>query len=504
MFLKTICMCGVALGAFVPNVVYAQAQPSDAAETAPPAEGDIIVTAQRREEVLQNVPIAVSVFQADKLSGANVNQLTELSKMTPSLYIPEGGSQSVPYIRGVGSAAITPGNESTAAVYVDGVYQFDKTGILLQSFPEVSSIQVLRGPQGTLFGRNATSGAILIATRQPGKDTGAMLEGTFGTSDRRARAYLEAPLTDSLSGSVSGFYNYQTPYINVRNAATAAKIGKRTGDGKSYGFRGKLAYDDGGPFTAELQGNYVNGYITAIFAEQPVPGSPTSVGEAVAAGIGVNIREPRNSYYGEIRPITTYETYGGSLKMSYDFGGFSLQSTSAYTKSKSGVQLDLDQAPVPVFFFTTALAGRAYQQELLLQSDKSSKLQWVGGAFYINYRDGYKALDQYVGLSVPDHLAFDTIPQQLLDLSAAGDWACFRSGLYSPEQFRHDQVAWSFCRCFLSYHRRSETDGGRALHDGKGFSKPRRRHYHLCAGRRRRDNRYPHYRCGRMRDNTRV
>jgi iron complex outermembrane receptor protein len=385
---------------------------------AEPNMADIVVTAQRRSESLQNVPIAVSAFQGDALNAQNVDELLELAKVTPSLVIPEGGSQSVPYIRGVGGRAITPGNESTAAVYVDGVYQTDKTGIMLQSFPEVQSVQVLRGPQGTLFGRNATSGAILISTRKPGDELGMMLEGTFGTADRRARGYVEFPLAESLSGSVSGFYNYKTAYITNRNPAAIPNIGHRTGDEETYGFRGKLVYDNG-PFSAEVQGNYINGYTTAILALQPIKGTPLSIGDAVSLPLGINIREPKNSYYGEVAPETRYETYGGALKLNYD-AGIGIQSTTAYTVSKSGVQLDLDLSPVPVFFFDTDLKGHSFQQEFLLSSDKTSKFQWIAGAFFIDYRDGYNALDQFVGLNVPKPFRQNTIPQQLLDYSAAG------------------------------------------------------------------------------------
>ena len=397
--------------------VPAAAQSDSGGVVAGQNDGDdsvIVVTAQRREEALQDVPIAVSAFQGEQLQSSGVDGLRQLSQMAPSLVVPEGGSQSVPYIRGVGSRNITPGNESSAAVYIDGVYQTDKTGILLQTFPEVESIQVLRGPQGTLFGRNATSGAILISTKRPSQNFGGMVEGTFGTDDRGARAYINTGLGENLAFSVSGFYRYETPYIINRNPSNG--IGKRTGEEETYGLRANLLFESG-DFSALLQGNYIKGYTTPIMAMQPAPGSPFSIGEAAS---GIDIRNPKRAYYGEVPPEVRYDSWGTSLHLDYDLGDIGISSTSAYTRSGSGVQLDLDLSPAPVFWFDTDLNGRTWQQELLVSSKGSSPFQWLLGGFYINYRDGYSQLDQYVGLPVPDPLQPLTVPQRLLELSALG------------------------------------------------------------------------------------
>lgn len=395
----------------------AAAQTSTATPAVVETETDgtiIVVTAQRREEALQDVPIAVSAFQGDQLQQGGVDGLRQLSQVAPSLVVPEGGSQSVPYIRGVGGRNITPGNESTAAVYVDGVYQTDKTGILLQGFPEVESIQVLRGPQGTLFGRNATSGAILISTKKPSQDFSGMIEGSYGTDDRGARGYVTTGLGEGLAFSASGFYRYETPYITNRNPSNG--VGKRTGEEEIYGFRANLSWESG-DFSALLQGNYVKGHTTPIMAMQPAPGSVFSVGEAVS---GIDIRNPKRSYYGGIAPEVRYDSWGTALHLDYDLGDVGISSTSAYTRSGSGVQLDIDLSPASIFWFDTDLKGRTWQQELLVSSQGSSPFQWLLGGFYINYRDGYSQLDQYVGLPVPTTLQPHAVPQRLLELSALG------------------------------------------------------------------------------------
>ncbi|MEQ9661085.1 MAG: TonB-dependent receptor, partial [Parasphingopyxis sp.] len=403
--------------AMAPSLATAQSGADGAA--AQSASNDVIVvTAQRREEALQDVPIAVTAFQGEQLQQAGIDDVLELSRVTPSLLITEGSSQAQPFIRGVGGRNITPGNEATTAVYIDGVYQTEKTGIMLQSFPDVESVQVLRGPQGTLFGRNATSGAILITTRMPEDEFGAMVEGTYGTQDRQARGFLTAPLGDSVAFSVSGFYRYETPYLINLNPSNG--LGSHTGDEESYGVRANLLIEPASNFSVLLQGNFGEGYTRAVMAVQPIEGGPTTLGEAVSVPFGINIRQPRRAYHGEITPEVDFNTWGVSARTDLDLSTFSIRSTTAYSESGSGVQLDLDASPVPVFWFDTNLQSRTFQQELLVSSNTSSPFQWLLGGFYINYRDGYEQLDQYVGLSVPQPLRPHTVPQQLLDFSALG------------------------------------------------------------------------------------
>ena len=408
-------MAGSAMLAVALATSPAQAQDAPAADEV--TGNEIIVTAQRRDEALQEVPIAVSAFQGDQLNAAGVDSVLELAKVTPSLLITEGSSQAQPFIRGVGGRNITPGNEATTAVYIDGVYQTDKTGILLQSFPDVESVQVLRGPQGTLFGRNATSGAILVTTKRPADEFGAMIEGTYGTDQKAARTFVTGPLGETLAFGVAGFYDRKSDYLRNRNPSNGE--GSHTGGDELYGVRGSLLWEPADSVEVLLQGNYAKGYTRAIMAVQPV-GPDRTLGEAVSLPLGIDIRNPRRSYYGEAEPEVRYDTYGGSLRIDWDLGGIGLKSTSAYTHSGSGVQLDLDASPVSLFWFDTDLEGRTYQQEVLLSSQTESPFQWLLGAFYINYRDGYNALDQFVALPFIRNYQNNTVPPALLAASASG------------------------------------------------------------------------------------
>lgn len=404
------CSMAIAVSA-VSTAAMAQEAGADSA-----GANEIVVTAQKRDERLQDVPIAVSAFTPEQLQNSGVSDVLDLAAVTPSLLITEGSSQAQPYIRGVGGRNITPGNEATTAVYVDGVYQTDKTGIMLQSFPDVQSVQVLRGPQGTLFGRNATSGAILVTTLQPAQDFGAMFEGTYGTDEEGGRGFVTTGLGPNLAVGVSGFYRNERDYIRNRSQAING-AGKYVGGDRSYGVRGQLRWEATPDFSATLAGYYSKGQTNAVVALQPILGETTTVGQVAS---GIDISRPERSYYGEIDPEVRFEGWGTSLTLDADVGPVNIKSISAYSHSTSGVEYDLDGSPAPVFWFDTGLKGRTWQQEIDITSMNDGPFQWILGGFYLNYRDGYEQLDQFVGLPVPATLQPHTVPQAMLDASAAG------------------------------------------------------------------------------------
>ena len=404
------CSMAIAVSA-ISTAAMAQEAEADSA-----GANEIVVTAQKRDERLQDVPIAVSAFTSDQLQNSGISDVLDLAAVTPSLLITEGSSQAQPYIRGVGGRNITPGNEATTAVYVDGVYQTDKTGIMLQSFPDVQSVQVLRGPQGTLFGRNASSGAILVTTLQPDQDFGAMLEGTYGTDEEGARGFVTGGLAPNLAIGVSGFYRNERPYVRNRTQAING-AGKYVGGDESYGVRGQLRWEATPDFSATVAGYYSKGETNAVVALQPILGETTTVGQVAS---GIDISRPERSYYGEIDPEVRFEGWGASLTLDADVGPVNIKSISGYSHSTSGVEYDLDGSPAPVFWFDTGLKGRTWQQEIDITSMNDGPFQWILGGFYLNYRDGYEQLDQYVGLPVPATLRPHTVPQALLDRSAAG------------------------------------------------------------------------------------
>ena len=170
---------------------------------------EIVVSAQRREQNIQEVPIAISAFQGDALTERAVSDVSALSNIAPSVTLDAGtpfsGSTAVlgAFIRGIGSNDFAMNIDPGVGVYVDGVYLARSVGANLD-LPDVARIEILKGPQGTLFGRNTIGGAVSIVTRNPGDKFESEGSLTLGTDARQdIRGYLAVPLSDRLAGSLS-------------------------------------------------------------------------------------------------------------------------------------------------------------------------------------------------------------------------------------------------------------------------------------------------------------
>ena len=174
-----------------------------------PSTGEIIVTAQGRRQVLQDVPIAVTAVGAEEMQNSGATDIRQLNQLAPSLLVSSTGTEAngSARIRGIGTVGDNPGLESSVAVFIDGVYR-SRSGIGLNELGEIDRIEVLRGPQGTLFGRNASAGLINIITKRPSFDSG----GLWRSDDRQLRP---APprrrdhrrrFSDTLAARIDGVY----------------------------------------------------------------------------------------------------------------------------------------------------------------------------------------------------------------------------------------------------------------------------------------------------------
>jgi len=399
--MKAILLSGAAaltcgLGLTASRAVAAEAE---AAPGASAAVEEVVVTAQRRDERLQDVPIAVTSLDAQQIVAAGVVQTTDLGKVTPGLLTVQGSGFYVPYIRGIGARSITPGNESTVATYVDGIYQTDKQGLLLSGFSDVRSVQVLRGPQGTLFGRNATAGAVLVTTRGPSDDFTGQIEGTYGSDEYGGKLFVAGPIMPTLSASLAAFYRHEDNYIKNLNPANGA--GDEVGSTRSKGVRGKIRWEPAPEFSAVLAADYVDARDEGPWAVQAISGTGPTLGEGVAAARGIaipDIRSDRSVYAGEAPPLIHAEGWGQSLTMQLDTGLFTIKSITAHRNDESSGTLDLDGTPLPLFYFRTSLKSNVWQQEFTIASKGEGPLTWLGGFYYLRMRDGYQQLDQNVGI----------------------------------------------------------------------------------------------------------
>src|SRR5262245_16841629 len=208
-----------ALGAWGSGLVLA-ADAGPAVESIPALQ-EVVVTAQYREEKLQDIPIAITAITSQQIEEQGAQKLADILNTAPSVVFRQQsaafGNSVTAFIRGFGQADFDPAFEPGVGLYVDDVYYPRLTGANFDLL-DVERIEVLRGPQGTLEGRNSEGGAIRFVTKKPTGDGGAYIEGAYGTRNLlRLRAATDIKLTDTLFARISGTYANQDGYVDVFN-----------------------------------------------------------------------------------------------------------------------------------------------------------------------------------------------------------------------------------------------------------------------------------------------
>lgn len=381
-----------------------EAAPADDANTA----GDIVVTANKRAERVQDVPKQIQVVNTDNLEDAGVSQLRELGNISPSI---SGGSNAngTPAIRGISSFAFSIGVQAQTGVVIDDVPQptFSR---LANELADIERVEVLAGPQSTLSGRNAAGGLINIVTRSPKDEWGvdASVEQTTD-SQFRATAFLTGPLTQGLAFSLSGYTNQWDGWAeNVRDGTNVLGYDVK-------GVRGKLRAEISPSITATLSGFYQrsetnrmpNGggvYITsgtgALFGQtfaQRFPGVTASL-------------ENRDISVARIGSIDA-TAKGGDLRVEFDLGPATLTSITSYSKY---AQPTVDYfAPIPNGSAVQDTKVDYFTQELRLASNGSGPFQYVLGAAYFDtdtlftyYRTGFAPLDRDLSTGIKNFAVF--------------------------------------------------------------------------------------------------
>ncbi len=398
--------------------------PAAVSEEAPASAGDIIVTATRRASPLSDVPIAVSAVTQEALQNTGANDIRSLNQLAPSLLISSTGSEAnaSARIRGIGTVGDNPGLESSVAVFIDGVYR-SRTGVGLNELGEIERVEVLRGPQGTLFGRNASAGLINIVTRSPEFTFGGNAEATYGNYDNiRFQGGLTGPLiADVLAFRVDGIYNKRDGFY--RNVTAAGGSESRVNDRDRYFVRGQLLFKPTDTISLRLIGDYTRrnesccGAVYYSQNETQVPAGTAVTANANGSTVNttgafqfngsnriVDILRRQGAVYPlagtqanpfsrevAITPGQTYRNktkdYGGSAQLDWDLGGTSLTSITAYREYKSGNAGDVDYTNVDLTH--RAGDGNAYRQfhtftqELRLNGSLfEGKLDWLVGGFY--------------------------------------------------------------------------------------------------------------------------
>lgn len=373
-----------------------------AAEEAPQEEGVIIVTATRRASPLADVPIAVSAVTAASLQNSGANDIRQLNQLAPSLLVSSTGSEAngAARIRGVGTVGDNPGLESSVAVFIDGVYR-SRTGAGLTDLGEIERIEVLRGPQGTLFGRNASAGLINIVSKAPEFTFGAKGEVTYGNYDYwRVSGSVTGPVSEKIALRMDGVWSQRDGFMKLVDAA-GNKVGD-TNDRDRYFLRGQALLEPNDALSIRLIGDYTNRdesccaavYISKREVVAPAPGTinPTSRIATILQTIsGAPITIDPYSRTTSITPgrdyVSKLKDWGLSGEINYDFGDTKLTSITAYRdyKSRDYGDYDYNRADIVYRDPNTYRQFKTFTQELRLQGQAfDNKLDWLVGGYYSN------------------------------------------------------------------------------------------------------------------------
>ena len=403
----------------------ATAYATDAAPAPAAAEetgGDIVVTAQRREQSLQDTPVAVSAFNQEMLNARGVTSVMSIAASTPGLLMSPGtASPSTINISMRGALEQNGGtitSESPVAIYIDDVYQ-SRLSAANYDLADIERVEVLRGPQGTLYGRNSMTGAIKLITRQPDGRTWLNTDVSFARFDEvRAKVSAGAPLSDNIAAAFSGFYDERFTgwQYNETTGKDVSKYGR-------WGVQMALGLTNVDNVEAVLTGRYINSKSDGQYFQ----GMAENYGNTPALAQGL-------PFYHTRTPLPANgdnESYSVSLKLGYDFGGVKLRSITAYQHLKERWALDFAGGTYkflnPVTFSTDLGStagvgfyrdspGRQHQvtEELqLLGKGLDDKLNYIVGAFFFDEKAyQYTMGDIYLGFpSVPSDI--DTTSRSL-------------------------------------------------------------------------------------------
>ncbi|AMB87217.1 TonB-dependent receptor [Pseudomonas agarici] len=338
------------------------------------------VTARRREENPQQVPIAINVLYGEQLEEAGLHSLQDIQQRVPGLVVSGHDSRYTGIgLRGFGASAYNDGLEGSVGTYVDGVY-LARQGMALTELLDIERIEVLRGPQGTLFGKNTTAGALNIVTRQPTFYPESQLEASYGEHGmRQYRGTISgAVLDDVLAGRLSIFD--RTVDGRVENLVDGARLG----DADSQGLRGQLLWTPNVDFSARLMGDYaqqneagnvllVNHYGTQTRERAKFFGYPLSEPDPYR-------RQTRIDAPGRPRTLQN----GLSLELNWDLDdAMRFTSITAYRDWDYRAGRDGDSSALAVAQSDTELGHRQFSQELRLSGAASSSLDYVVGLYYL-------------------------------------------------------------------------------------------------------------------------
>lgn len=380
---------------------------------------EVVVTAQKRAENLQDVPIAITAMTGETLRNQRVGNLLGLSGLSPGLQIKTDDNAANPriFIRGVGVNDFNPSTASAVGIYVDGVYVASPLA-QLAAFYDLQQVEVLRGPQGTLYGRNTTGGAVNVITAKPTDTFHANASLDYGRFNAvNFEGGVGGPIAgDTLTFRLSGLYNKDDGY-------TLNRLTGNTGnDANRWGLRGALRYKPTDKLTADLtlsvnqnRGGSILAYNRPLVAADASSGTfDPSLGYYLCnpgkytSGACTNVlgyaNTSGNLYEGDYQfeGKDILKLFGAASTITYDFGPVSLVSVTAYQRAARNDWEETDANPIPIITARYIARQETTSEELRLQSNGKTRARWVAGLYFANdYLNNNSTYDVLAALRTP-------------------------------------------------------------------------------------------------------
>lgn len=347
-------------------------------EESPRGLEEIVVTATRREERLQDIPVTVTAITNKTLNAAGIVDARSLTQVIPGFTGNRTASVIQPVIRGIGSGGVSVGDEPNVATYIDGVYQPDAFSNSLE-LVEVERVEVLRGPQGTVFGRNATGGLINVITPDPSFVTEGRFTARVGrlrndANEYDLRAYVTTGLTDNIAVDFAGMYRQTEQYI------PELSTGRKFGGIKVFDLRSKILLEASDTARFILTANYTR-QRSNVNATQPLDDNTAARGFE-----GVILPDGPWETSLSLTPRIDYERFSASLRSRFEFEHFDIETTTAFMHNTGRQDADADSTNIDLGQILFPLEVQAESQEIRALSTGDGPFQWIVG-FYAFHLD---------------------------------------------------------------------------------------------------------------------
>jgi len=421
-----------------PGVALAQDQePEVSADT---GNNVIIVTASKREQTLQETPISVSVTSGEVLEQAQIRDVLDLQTVTPSLRVSQlqSASSTTFIIRGFGNGDNNFGIEPSVGVFIDGVFR-SRSAAALSDLNMVQRIEVLNGPQSTLFGKNASAGVISVITKEPQYEFGGLVEASYGNYNAIVlRGELTGPISENIAWSLDGSYNKRDGY------ATIVNLDEELSERNRWSARGQLLIEPSPDLKIRAIADYSKIDEACCQVSTLVAGPTAAAIRAVGGNLDTNFFS-YDTFLNQV-PENVVDNYGGSIQADWNIGNLTVTSITAYRELENFQNQDVDFTSARVVSEIRNQKVNTFTQELRIASDFDGPINFLLGGFYFD-----ESITQDSSLTTgPDARPFFSLlagnPQVFNSVEAGlglPQGSIFSAGPLTAERFTMDNTAYS-------------------------------------------------------------